>query len=173
MLKSGKKLILFVLITGISTILMAGETTTVKGALGNKGRLGLSYVICELGSQKCVPVTFDEDLKVNVDGKLISIENCKEGWYIEATFKQDADGKTTVEVNRIDPGKTVFCFPELTVESAGQVKQLLNNTPGVKTVREYKSSSQIFVDFDTSRISYLQLREKLTEAGFQLGKTAL
>ncbi len=156
----------------ISTLVIAHiyaqETEKVIGTMGNEKMGEDQIVICVYGTKACMPVKTDTSMTVKYKDKETKLTELPFGLYLEAEIGRDSHNEKTVRKISIDETKTVICFSELNKKQEAKLSKLLKKIKGVKVFNIHSESSQVYIEYNPSTISYKDLENRIKEAGFEL-----
>ena len=124
--------------------------------------------VCVLGTGDNIPVKIDEGKKINLNGKMVGIDDLLVGIYIEADLEEPVDGRSTIKNIKADNDKTVFSFSEINKNNIMKLKKLLENTMGVINFKFYGSALQVLVKYNHKLVSCQSIEEAISDAGLKL-----
>ena len=164
-MKTHRILILaFFVIISISAV--SQEMLKVKGTVGKEKDDDL-FVVCVFGTAACLPLEVDHHIKTEFNGKAVSIKDLPVGLYIEADLEKTTTGQYTIKNMKTDKNKTVICFTEMNNSEEQQLNTLLDNTNGIISHKFFRSSLQVYIEYDPDLISYKTLEKTIADAGLK------
>jgi hypothetical protein len=152
----------------VSTPLYAQFQENIKGTIGDEKMGSDELVVCVYGTASCMPVKVDTTQTVKFDGKDTRLTQLPFGLYLEAGIGTNSEGRAILRNVSIDQDKTVVCFMGLQKGQDKKLNELLTHLEGVKMFSLNKESNQVYIEYDHKIISYSQLENTITMAGFNL-----
>lgn len=152
----------------VSTQLYAQFQNNIKGTVGNEKMGNDEIVVCVYGTASCMPVKIDTTQTVKFEGKDTKLTQLPFGLYLEGKIDTNNEGRAFLRNISIDQDKTVICFMELQKGQDIKLDKLLRHLEGVKKFELNKESNQVYIEYDHKIISYAQLENTITMAGFNL-----
>jgi len=152
----------------LTTSVLAQQKTIIKGTIRKEKAQGDRIVVYVLGTQACMPVRVDTTRRVNVGGFPKKLNELPTGLYVEARFNKASEGLSRIEALKVDENRTVLSFDSLSSAESARLRRLLLSTGGVEKVEDVDSSRQALVDFDSRKITYQNLENLVSKAGFAL-----
>ncbi|MCB2212182.1 hypothetical protein KQI52_08745 [bacterium] len=144
----------------------ADESQVLTGTIGKEKLDDQTIVICELGTQACLPVSIDGDLKVQLNGENTSVLDIPIGTFVEVTYSITLEGQRSVSQIEADPTKTIVCFMSLGESEVESVSRLLENQHAISSFEFISSSKQVLIEYEPDSISYFEIEKLITDAGF-------
>jgi hypothetical protein len=160
-------------LTALFMVLSIGQSyaqfqENIKGTIGNE-KMGLDeIVVCVYGTASCMPLKIDTTQTVKFEGKDTKINQLPFGLYLEAEIGTNSEGRAILRNISINQDKTVICFMGLQMGQDKKLDELLRHLEGVKLFKLNKVSNQVYIEYDHKIISYSQLEDTITMAGFNL-----
>ncbi|MAT59432.1 MAG: hypothetical protein CMF23_15785 [Ignavibacteriae bacterium] len=153
----------------LSPLLYSGTIQTqgtgrVIGTICNEKIIGDKLFICEYGTQVCRMVTFDPRIVVDNLVRTLDPQELKVGWYVEA----EIDSTNHLKRIKINQGKTIICFLSSIEKESNNIKNLLENIRGIKSVEINTKFSQANIEYDQFTISYDEIVETIKDANFEI-----
>jgi hypothetical protein len=148
----------------ISVTVNGQENIKVIGTVGDKNPQSDRMVICELGTQACMPVGIDTNMTTIYKGKETGLKELPFGLYLEVELSNE----NVIRNISVDETKTVICFTKLSNEKEGKLFGLLNKTDGIKKFKTYPESKQVYIEFHPDIISYKDIEDLIKKEGFEL-----
>jgi hypothetical protein len=115
-----------------------------------------------------MPLSIDESMKTDLNGKMVSLKDLSTGTYIEADLEEPTSGRSKIKNIKTDINKTVICFIVMSKEDEKKLNTLLKNTNGVKKYKFYDSSKQVYIEYNHELINYMNLEKTIIAAGFKV-----
>jgi|GEM_PF-3474737 len=143
------------------------EDLHIKGTFCKKNSDEMISV-CVLGTGDYIPVKIDEGKKINLNGRMVGIDDLLVGIYIEADLEEPIDGRSIIKNIKADNDKTVFSFSEINKNNIMQLKKLLENTMGVINFKFYGSSLQVLVEYNHKLVTCQSIEKAISDAGLKL-----
>ena len=155
------------LIVTITGNIVAQKVSKVKGTIG-KEKSDQTIVVCVLGTKACMPLTTNENMKTDLNGKMVSLKELPVGIYIEADLEETNEGNSRIKKIKTDINKTVICFIEMNEEDKKKLGTLLKNTNGVNNYKFYNKSLQVYIEYNHEIINYTNLEGLIVKKGFHI-----
>lgn len=166
-MKKYKLLVLIFNLVLITCSAIAQKVSHVKGTIG-KEKGDNMIVVCVFGTKACMPLSIDESMKTDLNGKMVSLKDLSTGTYIEADLEEPTSGRSKIKNIKTDINKTVICFIVMSKEDEKKLNTLLKNTNGVKKYKFYDSSKQVYIEYNHELINYMNLEKTIIAAGFKV-----
>jgi hypothetical protein len=152
----------------VVTILMGKENKSITGTVGKEHMVGKQLVICELGTQACMFLDIDPDLQIKVDGKTYEPQELQVGWYIQAEVEIKHNLAQVITRLTVDTNKTIICFSSLNEQQTKTLQNILQKTNGIKLVKTYLESKQLYIEYNPKTISYPEIENRIVREGFNI-----
>jgi len=148
--------------------LMAQESKLITGTIGKEHMVGKKLVICELGTQACMFLDIDPNLETMINGKTYKPQELQVGWYLQAEVSKDQKADQLISRLDVDPNKTIVCFTELNEHQNKALEKQLREIKGIKRVKTYLKSRQVYIEYDQKTISYPEIENQITGLGYKI-----